>query len=303
VRRKGLGVVLVAIAGVLVGGCSKPPGVDGDLTNGWPALPKAEIAAPTAPACYSITQRDPTLVTKFPAPVECTEAHNIETIYVGKFTGADGDRTTPPAVGSPARRAAYEQCASQAKTYLGDDWRTGNMDLFLVTPIPLHWEAGARWFRCDAMEYKDLKSYEIVNRTSSVKDALSAGGPLRISCLTITASSANEVTTMVGSACDTPHNGEFAGVWEAPDGPYVDDRNARTATNLTGCRGVVAAYAGIPNDGNFQYRTGQVASPHWSGKTAWDLGNRGVRCYIWTGKNVTKSLKGAGTAGLPINYG
>jgi hypothetical protein len=64
---------------------------------------------------------------------------------------------------------------------------------------------------------------------------------------------------------------------------------------------VVASYAGIPNDSNFTYRTGQVATPF--NKASWELGNRGVRCYIWLNKNVSNSLKGVGTGGLPINYG
>jgi hypothetical protein len=294
-------VVLLAIAGVALSACTKPPGVDGNLTNGWPAMPEAKIAVPTAPACYSVTQSDPTEVTKWPAPVECTAAHTVETIYVGQFSGSDGDRTTPPAIGSPARRTAYEQCAGQAKTFLGDDWRTGRMDLFLVTPIALHWEAGARWFRCDVMEYKDLEDYEVVNRTSSMKDALGSTAALRVGCLNITTTAANDIDKMTNADCASAHNGEFAGIWDAPDGTYNPDANARKTANLNGCRGIVAAFAGVPNDANFQYRTGQVATPF--SKPSWELGNRGVRCYIWTGKNVNKSLKGAGTAGLPINYG
>ena len=59
----------------------------------------------------------------WPPAVQCTESHNVELIYVGQFTGAAGDATTPPASGSADRKAAYQACADQAKTYLGDDWR------------------------------------------------------------------------------------------------------------------------------------------------------------------------------------
>jgi hypothetical protein len=64
---------------------------------------------------------------------------------------------------------------------------------------------------------------------------------------------------------------------------------------------VVASFAGVPNDDKLRYRVGQIT--YAFGKPEWDLGNRGVRCYIWMeGKTFTRSLKGAGTAGLPINY-
>ena len=231
----------------------------------------------------------------------CTEQHNVELAYVGQFTGADAERTTPPAVGSPARRKAYEECAGQAKNYLGDDWRTGRLDLALDIPIALHWEAGARWFRCDIQEFKDLEDFEVVTRTASVKGGLTGNSELRLGCMAIKQAANKDIDTMLPTACGAPHNGEFAGLWDAPDASYPNDANARKNANLAGCRGVVATFANIPNDGNFTYRTGQVATPF--NKASWELGNRGVRCYIWLNKSVTNTLKGVGTAGLPINYG
>jgi hypothetical protein len=64
---------------------------------------------------------------------------------------------------------------------------------------------------------------------------------------------------------------------------------------------VIASFAHIPNDDKFRYRVGQVT--YGFGKADWDLGNRGVRCYVWMdNKAFTKSLRGVGTGGLPINY-
>lgn len=299
-RRKLSGVVALAVAVGALSACAKPAGVDGNLTNGWPRLPEAKISVPDAGACYSISGGDPSDVTKWPEPVKCDASHNVETMFVGTFTGADGDRTTPPPVGSPGRRKAYEECAEKSKEFLGDDWRIGRVELFLVIPIATHWEAGARWFRCDVVEYKDLEDYDVVVRTTSAKGALAAGGPARLGCLTITTGADKRIDKMLPADCNTVHNGEFAGLFVAPDTAYPADTPTREAQNLNGCRPIVAAYAGIPDDTNFRYRTGQIASGF--AKADWELGNRGVRCYIWPGKNVSTSLKGVGPAGLPINY-
>jgi hypothetical protein len=284
-------------------GCGKPAGVDGNLTNGWAMLPEAKIAVPTAPACYTATEDDLTTITKWPAPVDCTASHNVELIYVGQFTGADADNSAgPPASGSAGRRKAYEDCADQAKSFLGADWRTGRLDLTLDVPITAQWEAGARWYRCDLQQYKDLEDYVVDTRTASLKGALGSGtGDVLLGCQTITEEGADKDLVMRPAACTSAHNGEFAGIWEAPDAAYNPDATARKTANLAGCRGVVSAFAGIANDANFIYRTGQVSTPF--NKASWELGNRGVRCYIWQNKNVSKSLKGAGPAGLPINYG
>ena len=303
-RRKALGAMALATAVALaLAGCAKPAGVDGNLTNGWAMLPEAKIAVPTAPACYTANDDDLTTITKWPEAVECTASHNVELIYVGQFTDADASNSSgAPASGSAGRRKAYEDCAAKAKAYLGDDWRAGRLELTLDVPIAQHWEAGARWYRCDVQEYKDLEDYQVLTRTKSVKDGLAGGaGELRLGCLTVTETASKEIDKMLPVTCSTSHNGEFAGVWEAPDAAYPTDATARRNANLNGCRGVVAAYAGIPNDSNFTYRTGQVATPF--NKAAWELGNRGVRCYIWLNKNVSNSLKGVGTNGLPINYG
>lgn len=303
-RIRVLGVLgLVAVTVLALAGCGKPAGVDGNLTNGWAMLPEAKIAVPTAPACYTATEDDLTTITKWPAPVDCAASHNVELIYVGQFTGSDADNTSgAPASGSPGRRKAYETCADQAKTFLGNDWRNGRLDLTLDVPITQQWEAGARWYRCDLQQYKDLEDYAVDTRTTSLKGALSATtSDVWLGCLIITEEGANKDLVMKPSSCTTAHNGEFAGIWEAPDATYNADAAARREANLAGCRGVVAAYAGIPNDTNFIYRTGQVTTPF--NKASWELGNRGVRCYIWRDKNVSNSLKGVGTAGLPINYG
>src|SRR2546430_2039048 len=47
------GLAALMLAGMLAGCTAKPRGVDGDLTNGWPALAKAAVPTPLAGTCYA----------------------------------------------------------------------------------------------------------------------------------------------------------------------------------------------------------------------------------------------------------
>ncbi len=64
--------------------------------------------------------------------------------------------------------------------------------------------------------------------------------------MTITETSAQEIDKILPVACSSAHNGEFTGVWDAPDGAYPTDANARKTANLNGCRAVVAVLRGHP---------------------------------------------------------
>jgi hypothetical protein len=284
---------------LLLSACGNPAGVDGNLTNNWKAMPDAVIPTPPSGACYNVTTDDPTSVTKWPAPVDCATTHTVETAYVGTFTGADAQRSAAPSSGSTGRRTAYEKCAEEVKGYLGDDWRTGRLDLFVVLPITLHWQGGARWFRCDLLEYKDLDDYDVVLRTASLKGGLGGDRPVGLSCITVTLTSDNRIDRKTPSACDTQHNGEFAGVFDLPDGPYPTDRAAASKARLDGCGQLVATYAAIPNDANLQDRIGWIAVPF--NEFEWGLGNRGVRCFAHSADPLTRSIKGAGPTVLPID--
>ncbi|WP_327006984.1 septum formation family protein [Dactylosporangium sp. NBC_01737] len=299
-------VVLVVAAVTLLGGCARPPApaaTDGDLVNGWPMLPAATLIEPVAPACYPLPGGTASAdVTSWPAPVACTAPHEVELISVGRFTGADAERATPPSAGGPAMRGAYTRCADDAKTLLGADWRSGRISLSVDVPSPLLWDAGARWFRCDLQALQDIDRFSIASRTTSLRGALSPdGGELRIGCVKVTTKpggAANAIDRIFPAPCTQPHEGEFAGIYEPPAGEYIADGDARSSANLAGCRPVVAGFVAVPDDANFRSRTGLVTMPY--DKMAWELGNRGVRCFVWPPKPVHASLRGAGTKGLPI---
>lgn len=298
----GSAVVAPAVLAVLAlsaAACGKPAGVDGNLTNGWAALPEAKLPVPVTGACYNVDTDDPASVTRWPEPVDCTTTHTVETVYVGTFEGADAERGSSPGAGSTGRRTAYEKCTVEARTYLGDDWRTGRLGLSLVLPIAQHWQLGARWFRCTVLEYEDLEDYDVVPRTESLKGALGGESEVALSCMAITTTQDNRVDKILPVRCDSGHNGEFAGIFDLPDGPYPGVSDAARKARLDGCGAVVAKFTAVPNDGELLNRIGWVSSPF--GEVDWALGNRGTRCYAYTDAPVTSSLKGAGPSKLPVD--
>ena len=203
--------------------CGNPPGIDGDLTNNWKALPDAEDPDAGGRRLLQRQHRQPVQVTKWPAPVECTASHTVETVYVGQFTGEEASQSSAPSTGSKGRRTAYETCAAEAKTFLGDDWRNGRLELSVVLPIALHWQGGARWFRCDMMEYLDLDDYAVVHAHGEPEgrpQRRPAGRPCRASRSPL--ASNNRIDKMTPTKCDTNHNGEYVGVLRPARRPVPD---------------------------------------------------------------------------------
>jgi hypothetical protein len=300
VRGKYVGAALAAAALLVLAGCGgRPSGVDGNLTDNWPAMPQPKLPVPADHACYNFSSASANTA-KLPPPVDCGTEHDVETIHVGMFTGDVAAADAPPPEGGPAQQSAYADCGKAARDFLGDDWRTGRIGLDLVVPTSGQWDAEGRWYRCDLVEFEDLDSYNVAGRVGSLQGTLTGARPVGLGCFKVS-TKGQDVDTMAAVDCATAHNAEFAGIWDAPPGPYPADGAQEEKVQLDGCRGVIASFAHIPNDDKFRYRVGQVT--YGFGKADWDLGNRGVRCYVWMdNKTFTKSLRGVGTGGLPINY-
>lgn len=296
--RRRTAVAVAALCAVFaLGGCGKlPPGVDGDLTNGWPAMPQPKIVVPVAGACYAMLSSG--VSAGDDTTTSCTTAHDLETVYVGTFTGADAARSTAPAKGSPALVTAYADCRKNATAYLGDDFELGMLELSMVLPTAPAWTGGARWYRCDIIRYRDMQ-FDTVGGEGSVKDGLRGNRPLALTCVNVTDDGKNAITDEQAVSCSTPHNAEVAGLFTAPDVPWPADQTARDNTASKGCEGVAAKYLG---------QSGQVNNPvlgwAWDGFTQerWEMGDRTIRCLLVGIKNgtansvkFTGSVKGIGT--------
>lgn len=299
-RRWLAAVVYVGAVGLLLAGCGRPAGVDGALVDDWGPLPEPTSFTPAAGVCLAGAFADTAYLSAF-NPVECAVNHRTETVHVGTFTGAAGQRVAPPPATSPQRRAAFAECNRKATEYVGGEWRSARLQLGVATPSAAAWRGGARWFRCDLAEVSNLEDDgPTVTSTGSFKGVLKSRSPLRLGCYSVNLTRDGSIDTMPAIDCGRRHNSEFAGVWKAPDIPYPSKKSDWDRF-YAGCRKVIAKYVGVPADGNLHARTGVVALPN--GRGDWAAGNRGVRCYLWLSDGkLTKSLKGAGSAGLPIRY-
>jgi hypothetical protein len=286
---------------LLSASCGNPGNVDGDLINDWGPMAPAAGFEPMSETCHlaNFAAAGPRATYE---EVDCVVQHRTETVFVGTYTGTAADSEQPPAETSSGARAAYRTCDQRTSTYVGGPWRTGRLWIGVTHPSPAAWAGGSRWFRCDVVELDSVEDNgALVERQGSLRGALAADSDLELTCYAIRLDSSGAIDTMPPASCGDKHNAEFAGVWEAPADAAYPKGDAAWEDFHDGCRTVVSAYTGVPNDKNLQYRTGVVSLP---GNTdVWTQGDRGVRCYLWLeGAELTSSLKGKGVKALPVQY-
>ncbi|WP_232533890.1 septum formation family protein [Plantactinospora sp. KBS50] len=299
-RRLMVGVSAL-LAGLVLAGCGAPAGLDGDLLDDWKPMGEPEAFVPPAGVCYPDDFAETAYVSSF-TPVDCTSSHRFETVHVGTFTGAVADRAKPPAQGSADLRSAFNACDGKASDYVGAQWRSARLWLGVAIPSAPAWGSGARWYRCDLVEVSEISDEEgePVTRTASLKGALTGDSPLLLRCFVVQLDAQGGVFAVKPTDCKAKHNAEYVGVWSSPAASFpAKDRD--WLPFYGGCRAAVGRYVGVPVDGMLQYRTGVLTLP--APRPDWQAGNHGVRCYLWMrNRDLDRSLKDAGTAGLPIQY-
>jgi hypothetical protein len=284
--------------GLTLAGCTQPDGIDGDLTGGWRTMAEPVGFVPEVGTCHAEDyQTESTLDTY--NPVGCDEQHVTEIVHIGEFAEGAGDRVTPPPAGSDEWRDAFAACEDGAADYLGADYRFARLWLGVVVPSAEAWEGGARWFRCDVLEYEEAILFDYT-RSGSLAGALADGSELRLGCFEVAVTEDDEIERMDPIACDEAHHAEFVGVWGAPDVGYLDGDDEDSSDRVhAGCREQVAEYVDVPVDGDLPFRTGTIAD--WMDEEDWDNGDRGFRCYLWlSGEEITGSLEGAGPDAMPV---
>ena len=289
-RLSGITAAALLLAGVAACTPAPPAGLDGDLTDDWPAPPAATPFRPAAGQCHEALAETAAMAEH--RPVSCDELHVAETFHVG-----DGPaEPVVPVGGSAAMHAAYADCAERAAGFLGGPWRGALIVVRVVWPSRANWSGGARWYRCDVAQ-ADLDGGGDTARDGSLAGALSRDTSLRLGCFQAEVDG-TAVRAMTPVACSRRHAAEFAGLWTAPDVPYAEQARDREHS-AAGCRSAIARYTGVPDDANVQYRTGWISfNPT---RIEWQQGERRVRCFLWSSDgSLTRSLAGAGPSALPV---
>lgn len=286
----------VVVAVLFAAGCGGPAGTDGSLVDDWSAPEEPKVFVPATGVCHPSAFEGELISLAVYNPVDCAQSHATETAHVGEFTGANANSSKPHEWNTPAARSAFNECDAKATEYVGAPWRSGRLELRVYFPSGAAWAGGARWFRCDLAEAADLESGGTVRRTAGLRGALTAGSPLAHGCFQ-PVMKGDDVDMMKPVACGQAHRAEFVGVWTAPETPYADfEKNDARAHR--GCLGVVASYAKVANDGNMKYRAGTIY--YYPTDLDWGHGDRGVKCFLWSDRDMKRSMKGAGNGGLPI---
>ncbi|MET8835785.1 septum formation family protein [Micromonospora sp. NPDC004540] len=293
-RRWWAAVAVGVTAALALGGCA-PAGVDRDLADDWPAFGAPVAFVPEAGACHPTIQ-DVGYLSGY-NPVDCAATHRAETLHVGTLTGPDAGRGAPPRAGSAGTRTAHAECAKQVNKAVGADWRSGRLRLSVVFPSAQAWTGGARWFRCDVAEVASLDDGSVTARSGSLRNALKAGSPLALGCFNPKLVK-DRVAEMRPVACTAKHHAEFVGVYRFPDISYAEF--VRTSLRAhKGCRGLIAKYVKVPNNGDMVYRAGTIIYHPF--EQDWKDGDRGVQCFLWVSdRTLTRSLKGGGSKALPV---
>jgi hypothetical protein len=256
-------------------------------------MPDPAVSVPVAGVCYD--QELTAGVASGDQETEgCQLSHQVETVYVGSFTGDDAQRASPPPIGGPARAAAYAGCRKGAVDYLGDDYHTGMLRMDLVLPTPAAWTGGARWYRCDVVRFTNALANQVEYGSGSVKDGLRGARLLALTCYTHTVNSDGTDEEDI-SSCDRPHNSELAGLYTAPDIPWPDDQTARENLGFKGCDAVVGAYLGFTSGHDESPYLGYAISLF--DQSQWALGDRTIRCSVIGLKNNSpNNVRFIGTA-------
>ncbi|MEU4371078.1 septum formation family protein [Micromonospora chersina] len=294
-RRWWAAVAVGVTAALALGGCGAPAGVDRDLADDWPAFGAPTAFVPESGACHRTIQ-DVGYLSGY-NPVDCATTHRAETLHVGTLTGADAERGAPPRAGSAGARTAHAECTRQVNKAVGADWRAGRLRLSVVFPSALAWTGGARWFRCDLSEVAGLDDGSVTARSGSLRNALKAGSPLALGCFDPKLKK-NDVEEMRPVACTAKHHAEFVGVYRFPDISYAEFQRTSLRAHK-GCRGLIAKYVKVPNNGDMVYRAGTIIYHPF--EEEWNDGDRGVQCFLWVSdRTLTRSLKGGGSKALPV---
>jgi len=291
-------VLTTGAVSLLLAGCTLPDGVDGELTDGWNAMAEPVGFVPAVGTCHAEEYVIESTLEGY-NPIDCAEEHVTEIVHVGEFAEGAGDRVTPPEPGSDEWRDAFNACEGGAADYLGADYRHARLWLGLVVPSTAAWEGGARWFRCDVLQYEDAILFDST-RSGTLAGALAEeSSELRLTCFEVEATD-DQIDRMDPVGCGEAHHAEFVGVWQAPEGDYLSGDDTDSAERVhVGCREMVAEYVDLPVDGDLEFRTGTIAD--WMDEEDWNNGDRGFRCYLWlNGEELTESLAGAGPDAMPV---
>lgn len=205
--------------------------------------------------------------------VECSEEHTAETFAVGTFPAelAKGAEVDDPELGAHI----YTTCSKKFQAFLGGDESTVMRSLLSwawFRPSEAAWEAGARWYRCDAVAgTEESEQLRLLPKTAK---GLLLGRP---DDSWMTCAVGDTVAGSEKVPCSEPH--DWRAVTTIKVGREEDDYpgDALVAARTRDfCSDSVGAWLNYPVDYEFGYT--------FFRKAEWEAGNRRSVCWARTDK-------------------
>lgn len=275
-RRNAAILVVVALVLGIAGCAGRPAGVDGNLTDDWPALADARMESPIVGTCHTGLVLYEWFGPFTPYTIDCAAEHTYETIYIGTFPQDLSGKPDHPDRGSTALAPLFRLCTTNGNAFLGDDWQDGYVTLQLSVPSSAAWRAGARWFACNASRTTDNFQHEPTVMTGSLRGALGPTGSLRRGCETVTEDADHYLLSEESVDCSVPHNAEFAGLLRLTDAKYPTDNDTRWTHENYACNSVFKNFLGIPygTSDYFGFFHDDITEEQWN------LGVRTMACIL-----------------------
>ncbi|WP_370290192.1 septum formation family protein [Nocardioides sp.] len=148
----GLVTALIALAGCSGDGAPSPTPTAAP-TSAKPTPAAAPPAAPPRNGCYRLTYAEAIAPTSTAEPVPCTGAHTTQTVAVGRVDAVvEGHLLAVDSTRVQARVGA--SCPAALRRYLGGSATSLQLSMIRpvwFTPTVEQSDAGAEWYRCDAV--------------------------------------------------------------------------------------------------------------------------------------------------------
>lgn len=152
----------VLLAGLVLAGCSSSgsstpraeptPVQSSPTTSSGVVTPPPPPPAPPTHACYRLSYADALAPTSDVKPSPCTGPHTAVTFFVGKLPPHQ------PVDGAVVHRVVATACPRRFAAFVGgtvEDRRLSLLRTVWFTPTLDQGQAGARWFRCEAIAIRD----------------------------------------------------------------------------------------------------------------------------------------------------
>lgn len=289
-----VGVVAVIAALALLTGCGSParttfvgsssasssptpsatasPAATTSGTSGASGSASPAAAAPAPPpqsgACYNLTFNQALAPATVSRPVPCTRPHTTETYAVGRLqTVVDGHQLALDSARVRAQITAA--CPKQLGRFLGgsaDAVRLAMLRAVWFTPTPDQSDAGAVWYRCDAVAIAGPD--RLARVTGTLKGAL--GKAATKDAYAMCGTAAPDAAGFARVPCRAKHTWRAIATVPIPAGPYPGEAKAKAA-GQTPCHDAGQSAATDALDFKWSYE--------WPTKQEWAAGQTYGVCW------------------------